>query len=138
MGDEIVRLGAGPSIHYALRDTYRDVGNTTVYRISAEGTLRELGTLIPVRPDGYVMVQSDGKSLHCEGCLGGFTICAHRAIWVGRMRQGMLRCWGYQQRSTNGAIPMPYVRYWRMDTIRSATSCWEMLHVMPFWPIPAR
>lgn len=67
MGDEVVRLGAGPSIHYALRDTARGVGDTPVYRVSAEGTLRELGTLIPVRPDGFVMLQTDGKTLHSEG-----------------------------------------------------------------------
>jgi hypothetical protein len=66
LGDEVVRLGAGPTIHYALRDTARGVGDTPVYRVSAEGMLRELGTLIPVRPDGYVMVQSDGKTLHSE------------------------------------------------------------------------
>lgn len=66
LGDEIVRLGAGPSIHYALRDTNRGIGEIPVYRVSAEGTLRELGTLIPVRPEGYVMVQSDGKTLHSE------------------------------------------------------------------------
>lgn len=67
MGDEVVRLGAGPSIHYALRDTARGIGETSVYRVSAEGTLRELGRLIPVRPDGYVMLQTDGKTLHSEG-----------------------------------------------------------------------
>ncbi len=63
MGDEVVRLGAGPSIHYALRDTARGIGETSVYRVSSEGTLRELGRLIPVRPDGYVMLQTDGKTL---------------------------------------------------------------------------
>lgn len=66
LGDEVVRLGAGPSIHYALRDTNRGIGEIPVYRVSAEGTLRELGTLIPVRPEGYVMVQADGKTLHSE------------------------------------------------------------------------
>ena len=66
LGNEIVRLGAGPSIHYALRDTNRGIGEIPVYRVSAEGTLRELGTLIPVRPEGYVMVQADGKTLHSE------------------------------------------------------------------------
>jgi len=66
LGDEVVRLGAGPSIHYALRDAGRGVGETPVYRVSAEGMLRELGILIPVRPDGYVMVQSDGKTLRSE------------------------------------------------------------------------
>lgn len=67
LGDEIVRLAAGPSIHYALRDASRGISETVVYRVSAEGTLRELGTLIPVRPDGYVMAQSDGKTLHSDG-----------------------------------------------------------------------
>lgn len=66
LGDEVVRLGAGPSIHYALRDRARGIGEAPVYRVSAEGILRELGTLIPVRPDGYVMVQSDEKTLHSE------------------------------------------------------------------------
>lgn len=67
LGEEVIRLGAGASIHYALRDTARGIGETPVYRVSAEGTLRELGTLIPVRPDGYVMAQSDGKTLHSDG-----------------------------------------------------------------------
>lgn len=67
LGSEVVRLGAGPSIHYALRDSARGTGDIPVYRVSAEGTIRELGTLIPVKPDGYVMLQSDGKTLHSEG-----------------------------------------------------------------------
>ena len=45
LGDEVVRLGAGPSIHYALRDRARGIGEAPVYRVSAEGILRELGTL---------------------------------------------------------------------------------------------
>ena len=66
LGDDVVRLGAGPSIQYTLRDHARGIGDIAVYRVSAEGTLRELGTLTPVRPDGYVMLQSDGKSLYSE------------------------------------------------------------------------
>jgi hypothetical protein len=66
LGDEIVRIGNGPSIQYALRDIRRGVGEIPVFRVSAEGTIRQLGTLIPVRPDGFVMLQSDGKTLHSD------------------------------------------------------------------------
>jgi len=66
LGDEIVRIGNGPSIQYALRDTRRSIGEIPVFRVSAEGTIRQLGTLIPVRPDGFVMRQSDGKALHSD------------------------------------------------------------------------
>ena len=67
LGDEIVRIGSGPSIHYTLRDTARGLGEIPVYRVSAEGTIRELGTLIPVRPEGYVMRQANGRTLHSHG-----------------------------------------------------------------------
>jgi len=67
LGNDIVRVGSGPSIHYTLRDTARGLGEIPVYRVSAEGTIRELGTLIPVRPEGYVMRQADGKTLHSHG-----------------------------------------------------------------------
>lgn len=66
LGDEIVRIGRGPSIQYALRDTGRGIGEVPVYRVSAEGSIRQLGALIPVRPDGFVMLQSDGKTLHSD------------------------------------------------------------------------
>lgn len=67
LGDEIVRIGAGPSIQYALRDSSRGLGDTPVYRVSPEGTIRQIGTLIPVRPAGFVMQQrDDGKTLHSD------------------------------------------------------------------------
>lgn len=66
LGDEIVRLGAAKSIHYSLRDTNRRLPDIPVYRVTTEGLIRELGTLIPVRPDGFVMQQKDGKSLHSD------------------------------------------------------------------------
>lgn len=65
-GEEIVRIGNGPSIQYALRDTGRGIGEVPVYRVSAEGRIQQLGILIPVRPDGFVMLQSDGKTLHSD------------------------------------------------------------------------
>ncbi len=65
--DDVVRIGSGRAIQYALRDTSRGLGEIPIYRVTAEGTLRILGVLIPVRPDGFVMRQEDGRTLHSHG-----------------------------------------------------------------------
>lgn len=67
LGDEIVRIGAARSIHYALRDAVRGLPDIPVYRVDTEGRIRQLGTLIPVRPQGFVMRQNDGVTLHSDG-----------------------------------------------------------------------
>lgn len=67
LGDEVVRLGAGRTIQYALRDSGRGLDDIPVYRVSTEGTLRQIGMLTPVRPDGFVMRQENGVSVHCDG-----------------------------------------------------------------------
>lgn len=68
LGDEVVRIRDGNAIHYSLRDTGRTFGDIPVYRVSTEGTIQQLGLLIPVRPDGFVMIrQPEGKTLHSEG-----------------------------------------------------------------------
>jgi hypothetical protein len=67
LGDEIVRIGSGRAIQYALRDSARGLGDVPVYRVAVEGTLRRLGVLLPVRPEGFVMRQDDGVTLHSEG-----------------------------------------------------------------------
>ena len=67
LGDEIVRIGSGRSIHYALRDSARGVGELPVYRVAADGTLLRLGVLLPVRPSGFVMRQDDGQTVHSDG-----------------------------------------------------------------------
>lgn len=67
LGEEIVRIGAGPSIQYALHDAWRGFRSAPIYRISDEGRVRPLAELIPVRPEGFVMMQSDGVSLHSDG-----------------------------------------------------------------------
>ena len=66
LGDDVVRIGSGPSIQYTLRDSGRGVGDIPVYRVSAEGSIRQLGILVPVRPDGFVMLQIDGKTLYSD------------------------------------------------------------------------
>jgi len=67
MGTEIVRIGAARSIQYALRDAARGFAEVPVYRVTAEGQIRRLGVLVPVRPDGIVMLQDDGATLHSDG-----------------------------------------------------------------------
>ena len=67
LGDEVVRIGAGPSIQYALRDTYRGLRPAPIYRVSNEGRVKSLGELIPVRPGGFVMVQNNNESFHSDG-----------------------------------------------------------------------
>jgi len=67
LGGEIVRFGAARSIHYTLRDNTRRLPNIPIYRVNAEGAIRQLGTLTPVRPDGFVMRQEDGTTLHSDG-----------------------------------------------------------------------
>lgn len=67
LGDEVVRIGSGPSIHYVLRDAHRGFSSAPVYRITEEGTVRPLGKLVPVYPDGFVMEQTDNICLHSDG-----------------------------------------------------------------------
>lgn len=67
LGDEVVRLGAARSMQYTLRDTARGVADIPVYRVNAEGQIRGLGTLVAVRPQGFVMRQADGVTLHSDG-----------------------------------------------------------------------
>ena len=67
MGADIVRIGAARSIHYALRDTRRGLPDIPIHRVDPEGRVQQLGTLVPVCPDGFVMQQPDGTTLHSEG-----------------------------------------------------------------------
>lgn len=67
LGDEVVRLGAARSMQYTLRDTSRGAADIPVYRVNVEGQIRVLGTLVAVRPQGFVMRQADGVTLHSDG-----------------------------------------------------------------------
>ncbi|KEY59881.1 type II toxin-antitoxin system HipA family toxin YjjJ [Serratia sp. DD3] len=67
LDDDIVRIGAGPSIQYTLRDAYRGFRSAPIYHITDEGRIKPLGELIPVRPGGFVMVQTNNKSRHSDG-----------------------------------------------------------------------
>ena len=67
LGNEVLRIGSGSSIQYVLRDTSRSFASAPIFRVSEEGLIRELGTLIPVRPDGFVIEQANGVVLHSDG-----------------------------------------------------------------------
>lgn len=67
LGDEVVRIGSGSAIRYALRDNARGFVSAPVFRVSDAGQIRELGTLVPVRPNGFVMAQTDGVTRHSDG-----------------------------------------------------------------------
>jgi len=67
MAGDIVRIGAARATRYALRDRFRPLPEIAVYRVNPTGQIATLGTLYPVRPDGFVMAQTDGVSTHHEG-----------------------------------------------------------------------
>lgn len=66
LGDEIIRVSQGLSVHYASRDYARGFADAPVYRTSEAGKICLLGTLIPVRPDGFVMVDTKGETVHSD------------------------------------------------------------------------
>ena len=110
LGDEVVRIGSGSSIRYALRDTSRGFASAPIFRISDEGLIRELGTLVPVRPDGFVMVQADGVTLHSDAL----------PWWLFDMRpQGYLgRAWAAAHAAALG-LPGNPERWGDTDVIRA-------------------
>lgn len=67
LGDDVVRIGSGPSIQYVLRDAFRGFSSAPIYRITEEGQVKPLGKLIPVHPDGFIMEQTDNVCLQSDG-----------------------------------------------------------------------
>ena len=67
MGDAVMRAGQKRGTRYFLRDHSRGFADVPVYRVDVEGKLKALGVLTPVRADGYVFTQTDGRQIHSEG-----------------------------------------------------------------------
>jgi HipA-like C-terminal domain len=113
MPDEIVTLGAARSTRYALRDNFRGLPDIPVYRVNAAGQIKLLGQLRPVRPDGFVMVQTDGMAVYHEGL----------PWWLTDMRpQGFLGRAYVHQHATGLGLP-PDVRHWSdTDALRALLS----------------
>lgn len=110
MPGEIVTLGAARSTRYALRDTFRGLPDIPVYRVTAAGQIEPLGHLSPVRPDGFVMRDSDGAATYCEGL----------PWWITDMRpQGFIGRAYARQYAAGLGLP-PDVRHWSdTDALRA-------------------
>ena len=110
MRGEIVTLGAARSTCYALRDNFRGLGDMPVYRVNTLGQIKWLGQLIAVRPNGFVMVQSDGLAQHYEGL----------PWWAVDMRpQGFLGRAYARKHAAELRLP-PDVRHWsETDALRA-------------------
>lgn len=67
LSEEIVRIGSGTAIQYAIRDYSRGLEEMPVWRVSDAGQIHKMGTLIPVRPQGFVMIEGDGLGIHSDG-----------------------------------------------------------------------
>ena len=67
LGDEVLRIGAARSIQYALRDEARGLADLDIYRVDPEAKIHHLGTLVPVRPDGFVMHEAGGTAQYSAG-----------------------------------------------------------------------
>ncbi|GAB80535.1 type II toxin-antitoxin system HipA family toxin YjjJ [Shimwellia blattae] len=65
-GDDIIRIGCGRAIQYALRDSTRGFKCAPIYRVTDTGKIKPPGNLIPVYPDGFVMQPTDGVSQHSD------------------------------------------------------------------------
>ena len=67
LGQELVRVGAARSARYALRDAERGLPDISVYRVDTQGVIHMLGTLVPVRSQGFVMREAGGATHHTDG-----------------------------------------------------------------------
>lgn len=66
LDEKIIKSNVRKSIHYALRDDRRRLPNISIYRVNINGEVKKIGTLIPVRPEGFMMCQENGKNLHSD------------------------------------------------------------------------
>ena len=110
MPGEIVIWGAARSTRYALRDTFRGLPDMPVYRVNAAGQIEPLGQLIPVRPNGFVMRNSDSEATYSEGL----------PWWLSDMRpQGFIGHAYGRLHATGLGLP-PDVRHWSdTDALRA-------------------
>ncbi len=67
LGRDAVRIRVGRTFQYALRDGARGIEDCPVYRVDEGGRISQIGTLIPVRNDGFVMCETSGPTLFSEG-----------------------------------------------------------------------
>ena len=66
LGDDVVRIGKGKSIQYALRDRRHGLPEMPVYRVDSAGKLLFLGQLLAIYPQGFVMQEASGRSVRSD------------------------------------------------------------------------
>lgn len=110
LGDEVVRIGAARSIQYTLRDSTRGLPDIPIYRVDEEGRIRQLGTLIPVRPEGFVMRQENGVALHSDGSPWWLLDMRPRATSVERTPLAMVLNLPCRSASPTGQTATPCAR----------------------------
>ena len=64
LGSALVGTRSAQSIQYALRDSARGLPDIPIFRVEAEGRLRQLGILIAVCPEGFVTRLAGGMAQH--------------------------------------------------------------------------
>ncbi len=67
MGQEVMQIGAKKNSRYVLRDRSRGFADVPVFQVDGQGQLQPLGTLTPVRTDGFVFTPTNGPQVHSAG-----------------------------------------------------------------------
>jgi len=62
LGRRVVKTGAARSTRYSLRNETYAALEAPIYRVTHEGLIHEIGTLVPVRPEGFVMLRREGAA----------------------------------------------------------------------------
>lgn len=102
--DEILAFGATRAICYALRDRAR-TADIPVYRVDEAGNTHHVGVLIAVKPEGFLLQETGGKSQHSDGL----------PWWLDDMRpQGYLgRVWAQQH--AHALALSPHLSDWQHE-----------------------
>jgi len=102
--DEILSFGATRAICYALRDRAR-TADIPVYRVDEAGNTHHVGVLIAVKPEGFLLQETGGKSQHSDGL----------PWWLDDMRpQGYLgRVWAQQH--AHALALSPHLSDWQHE-----------------------
>ena len=66
LGDEVISVGAARAVFYVLRDDARAHLQVPVFRVNEDGNVLREGLLVPVRPDGFVLLRELNRA-HSEG-----------------------------------------------------------------------
>lgn len=67
MDEELVHFRQGQTTLYAIRDAGRGFADVPIHRVDTEGGIQRIGTLTPVRDDGYIMEYANVDTQHSQG-----------------------------------------------------------------------